>query len=140
MEDVDNSDIIKTVLTNMLNISQRKSSDVNSFTMMDNILKNLSQQYDFLRFVHVNNTRFKEEKDAVQVSDNVNNVDANMLGRAIQDIVTTMTESLGSSAGFYFIKELQRRLGEDYNTLLEDIGVDLSIMQLEFEVINRMKK
>jgi len=139
LDDVDNSSIMKTVLSNVLYISQRKSSDINSFVMMSDILKHLSQRYDFLKFVHVDNARFKEEKDAVQVSDSINNVDSVMLGRAIQDIVTTMTRSLGVSAGFYFIKELQRRLGDDYNNLLEDMGVDLSIMQLEFEVTSRMK-
>ena len=43
-----------------------------------------------------------------------------------------MIESLGRDAGFYFIKEIAHRIGDDYYTTIRDnMGINLSLMQLE---------
>jgi len=43
-----------------------------------------------------------------------------------------MIELLGRDAGFYFIKEIGHRIGDDYYTAIRDnMGVNLNFMQLE---------
>ena len=61
------------------------------------------------------------------------------VGKAIHDIITTLNRDLGKNAGYFFIKELSRNIGSDYNSEIKDMGVDLSLLQLEHEV-NEMEK
>ena len=45
-----------------------------------------------------------------------------------------MNTSLGKDAGHFFIKELRRNIGDNFSTIIEDMGVDLGLMQLEIEI------
>ena len=139
MFEVDNSDIMKNVLTTILSISTRKSSQGTALSTIDSLLKQLGRQYVFLKYVRITDTRFSEGNEAIRIMPDINTVEATYLGRAIHDIVSTMSQSLGMDAGFYFIRELQKRLGDEYSSLLWDMGVDLGMMQLESEVVSRMK-
>ena len=61
------------------------------------------------------------------------------MGEAIHDIITTMDNSLGEDAGYFFIKEIRRNLDDEYKTSMDNMGVDLGLMQLEREVRNLEK-
>jgi hypothetical protein len=51
-----------------------------------------------------------------------------------------MIESLGKDAGYYFIKEIGHRIGDDYyTTSRDDLDVNLNHMQLEWDV-SRMER
>jgi len=85
--------------------------------------------------VQIHDTRFSEGRGVHHHETKAKNKKSNDSGEAINKIVTTMHHSLGKHAGFFFIKELQKRLGDDYISYIKDMGVDLSLLQLESEVI-----
>lgn len=97
-------------------------------------MKKLENKYDFLKYVKIKDTRFIEDVESVDVLQGINNVSLSDMGEALHDIITTMDFSLGEQAGHFFIKELRNRLDTDHKMLISDMGVDLSIMQLEREV------
>jgi len=129
------SDAMKTILSTMISISGRKITQGDAISTMDTVLKNLEKHYDFLKHVQINDTRFSEDGEMIHIESELNTTNTNELGEAINEIVTTMHHSLGKHAGFFFIKELQKRLGDDYISYIKDMGVDLSLLQLESEVI-----
>ena len=46
----------------------------------------------------------------------------------------------GVYAGFYFIKEIGHRIGDDcYTTIEDDMGINLNLMQMEWDV-SRMQQ
>ncbi len=51
-----------------------------------------------------------------------------------------MNESLGKDAGHFFIKEISRNIGDDYQSTIRNMGVDLSLMQLEHEITEMEKR
>ncbi len=107
---------------------------------MDSLVKKLKGKHSFLKHVEINDTRFFEAGDSITVMSDLDSVPSTEMGKAIHDIIFSMIESLGSDAGYYFIKEIGHRIGDDYYvTIKENMGVNLSLMQLEWDV-SRMER
>ncbi|MEM4258253.1 MAG: hypothetical protein QXL17_03760 [Candidatus Thermoplasmatota archaeon] len=134
MQKIQNDDIMKKVLTTMITISGRKTTEGYATSVLETLLKQLSSRYDFLKYIDVKDTQFVEERTPITVLSNVNVVSSEEIGKALHDIITTMNKNLGEDAGHFFIKEISRNLTEEYNNAIRSMGVDLNLMQLEHEV------
>ena len=134
MPELEKSAIVENLLNILINISGRKTDRGHAIITMDAVMKKLEDKYDFLKHVQIKDTRYIEDVDTVSVMSDINVVESSEMGRALQDIITTMDNSLGKDAGHFFIKELRTSLDDDYKTSMDDMGVDLSLMQLEREV------
>jgi len=137
---IENSKVMKNVLNTLLNISSRKDTDIDIVSTMDSLVKKLEGKYGFLKHVEINDTRFFEAGDSIIVMSDLDSIPSTEMGKAIHDIIFSMIESLGRDAGYYFIKEIGHRIGDDYYTTIRgDIGVNLNLMQLEWDV-SRMER
>jgi len=134
MPELEKSAIVENLLNNLINISGRKTDRGHAIITLDSVMKKLENKYDFLKHIQIKDTRYIEDVDTVSVMSDINVVDPSEIGRALQDIITTMDSSLGKNAGHFFIKELHISLDDDYKTFISDMGVDLSLMQLEREI------
>jgi len=132
---IENSKVMNNVLNTLLTISSRKDTEIDIVSTMNSLVKKLEGKYSFLKHVEINDTRFFEAGDSVTVMSDLDSVSSTEVGEAIHDIIFSMIESLGREAGFYFIKEIGHRIGDEYNkTIRDDMGVNLSLMQLEWDV------
>jgi hypothetical protein len=131
---IHNTDVVKRVLTSLIDISSRKTTESHAITVMGSVMDRVSKHYDFLKHVEVKDTQFLEDIDSVSIMGDLNKVSPTEVGKALYAIIYTMNETLGKDAGYFFIKELSRDIGEDYYTIIKDMGVDLSLLQLETEV------
>jgi len=137
---VENSKVMKNILDALLTISSRKDTDIDIVSTMDSLVKKLEGKYSFLKHIEINDTRFFEAGDSITVMSDLDSVPSTEVGKAIHDIIFSMVESLGKDAGFYFIKEIGHRIGDDYySTMRDDMGVNLGFMQLEWDV-SRMER
>lgn len=137
---IENSEIMKKVLTTLINISGRKTTEGHALYIMDSLIKKLEGKYDFLKHIEVTDTRFMEDGAFINVMSDVNTVPTTEVGKAIHAIIVTMNEMLGQDAGHFFIKEISRNIGDEYYSTIEEMGIDLSLMQLEHEVGQMEKK
>ncbi len=137
---MENSEIIKEILTTMINISGRKTNKGHAVFVMDSSLKKLTNKYDFLKNIEIIDTRFLENADSISVVSDIDSVPPDEIGKAIHDIITTMDESLGKEAGYFFIKEISRNIKDDYHSTMRDMGIDLSLIQLEREIKEMEKR
>jgi len=137
---MENSDLIKEVLTAMINISGRKTNKGHAAFVMDISLKKLSSKYDFLKNIEIIDTRFLENADPISVVSDVDSVPPDEIGKAIQEIITTVDETLGKEAGYFFIKEISRNIKDNYHSTMSEMGIDLSLMQLEREIKEMEKR
>ncbi|MFH1101352.1 MAG: hypothetical protein V1726_04880 [Methanobacteriota archaeon] len=133
MVELKKTEVFRNILNTMISISGRKTTKGDAISTMDTMLKDLEERYSFLKHIQILDTRFSESAEIVHVLSEINDVEPDDLGDAIQEIVTRMTQSLGKNAGYYYIKELQKRLGDEYNSFIKEMGVDLGLMQLENE-------
>ena len=134
MPELEKSDVIKNLLDTMIKISGRKTNKGHAISIMDSLIKQLEPRFDFLRHVQINDTRYSEDGDAVDVMSGINDAESADMGKAINEIITTMDRSLGKSAGHFFIKEIRSTLNEEHTSMMRDMGVDLGLLQLEHEV------
>ncbi len=136
---VENSDIIEKLLTTLFNISSRKTTQGHAYSVMDSVIRQLESEYDFLRHVELKDTRFLEDATSISVMKDMNSIHPDRIGKAIESIILNMDKRLGKRAGYFFIKELSRNIGEEYSSTMRDMGVDLSLLQLQKEV-NELEK
>ena len=134
MPELEKSDVIKNLLDTMIKISGRKTNKGHAISIMDSLIKQLEPRFDFLRHVQINDTRYSEDGDAVDVMSGINDAESADMGKAINEIITTMDRSLGKSAGHFLIKEIRSTLNEEHTSMMRDMGVDLGLLQLEHEV------
>ena len=136
---MENSKILRQVLEELIDISSRKTTEAHAVTVMGSLVDRLKKRYDFLKHVEVKDTRFLEDVDSVSIMTDVDTVSPTEVGKAIYSLIYLMNKSLGKDAGHFFIKELSRNIGDDFNNIIKDMGVDLSLMQLESQV-TRMER
>ena len=136
----ENSDVIRHVLRTLVNISGRKTTEGHAVSIMDSLIKELEEEYDFLKHVEIRDTRFLEDDYSVSVMSDVDFVSPAKVGKAIHDIIISMNKSLGKNAGYFLIKELSRSIGDIYQSTMNEMGIDLGLMQLEHEVSELEKR
>jgi len=140
MDELENSKVVGHILKTLINISSRKTTVGFAISTMDDLLKKLTDRYDFLRHIEVKDTRFSESDDAISVMADINKIKSDDVGKALYDIIKTMNVALGKNAGHFFIRELRSNINDFYYTRVEDMGLNLGLMQLENEVDNMIKK
>jgi len=136
---MENSEVLKQILEELIDISSRKTTEIHAVTVIGLLMDRLKKRYNFLKHVDVKDTRFLEDVDSVSIMSEIDSISPNEIGKAIYSIIYLMNKSLGKEAGHFFIKELSRNIGDDYNTSIKNMGVDLSLMQLESQV-TRMER
>jgi hypothetical protein len=129
------SDVMKNVLKTLVAISSRKTDLPFAIMTMEDLIKRLEVKYDFLKLVQINDDVYNEKTtDFISVMSGINTISPTELGRALHAIIDSMNRRLGENAGHFFIKEIRNKLGDDYLSVMRDMGVDLGIMQLESEI------
>ena len=140
MSDLENSEIVKHVLEKLLNISRRKTTSEIAVLALNKSIKTLEKKYDFLKHIDVIDTQLMELEEPITVMSDIDNENGEKIGKALYDIIKSVNVNLGKEAGLFFIKELKNSINHDYNTTMIDMGIDLGLMQLEFEINEMTKK
>ena len=140
MPNIEKSDVMRHVIQTLIDMSSRKTTKSHALLTMSDLIDKLKTKYDFLKHVEIKDTRFLEMDEPVTVMSDIDNVNPDEIAKALYDIIKTTNNALGKNAGYFFIKELRNNLGEDYNSTIEEMGLDLGLMQLEFEVSDISKK
>lgn len=138
--DMQNSEIMVYVLQKLFDISSRKTTQQQALSTMSGLIKKFEDKYGFLRHVELKDTRFSELEEPISIMSDVDTINSDEVGKALYDIIRNMNMALGKNAGHFFIKELRTRMDENYITTIEDMGLDLGLMQLEFEVNQMTRK
>jgi hypothetical protein len=140
MPQVENSEVVRHVLQTLVDISGRKTTQIQAVLTLSELIKKLEEKYTFLKHIEVKDVRYSEMDAPISVMSDIDGVESNDIGKALYDIIKTMNTNLGKDAGHFFIRELRNRLGDTYSSTIEEMGVYLGLMQLEFEVDEMTKK
>ena len=138
MPQFENKDILERLLKSTIGVIGRRTSEAYANVVIGNTIKELSTQYDFLKYINILGTQYNEAFDMIDIRDEINNVDQNKIGEASTSIIKKMTQTMGKNAGYYFLKEIKEDLPTDYEVALNNIGLDFDYLQSEF--ITNMKE
>ena len=140
MVEFENSRIIKHVLDKLINITSRKTDTGQAVSIIFKSIKELQNKYDFLKNIEIKDTQFIELEEPISVMSDIDNIRSDEIGKALYDIIKSINSNLGRNAGYFLIKELKNSIDDEFNTSIIDMGLDLSLMQLEFEINEMTKK
>jgi len=132
---VENSDIIKHTLISLIYVATSKTSQDYAWSSIKILLEDLKENYVFLKYIQIGDIENLENTiDDIIVHTDFNQVNQLELSESIQNLIDLLEKKLGKKAGYFFIREFRDILGEKYNQILKDIGVDLRLIELQKEL------
>jgi hypothetical protein len=125
------SDLCAKILHSMIEIIGRRTSQDYALVMVYSAAKSLEVRYPFFQAVTIQNVRFGEDDRYVAVGTAINTADQTQIGAGVQELISSIVTSMGTRAGFFFMKELKDRIGPMYTQEINDIGIDLDFLQAQ---------
>ncbi len=134
MFNLTNSEIVEHALQALISKIGRRTSEGFAVITIDKILKELEAKYDFLKYIEVQNTSYSEGMDAVNILPDIDSVESAVFYKSLNDIIISAVRHLKGKADFFFIKEFKEVIDRIADLKIEQDGVDLSHMQLQYIV------
>jgi hypothetical protein len=140
MTDVKNSDVIGSILRALYAVASRRTTQSFATTVIGAIIKTLEQNYEFLRYVHIENLEYGNTDVIINISTEIDSVDPSKIGTAVEAIIRIVYMDLVGKTGLFFMKELKELAGEQIITELRNYGVDLALLQTEQRYMHRQHR
>ncbi len=138
--EITNSVIIGEVLRSLFHVAGRRTTYGFAARVIGSIVKNLQPSYEFLKYIEINESSNVTEDEAINVSSEINKVQKEEVGKAIESIIRVVYMDLIGKAGLFFIAEIKRRAGEELITTLNSYGIDLASLQVEQHYLYRSRE
>ena len=126
-----NSLAVENLIQILIKVVGRRTNKDFAVTNIENILNRLQPKYDFLKYVTILNTSYSEKESDAKVESEIDNVDADSVGEAINEIFDSMIRTMGKNVGYYFIKEIQDDLERELGSFFSEYEVNLNVKQQE---------
>jgi hypothetical protein len=140
MTDVKNSDVIGSILRALYAVASRRTTQSFATTVIGAIIKTLEQNYEFLRYVHIENLEYGNTDVIINISNEIDSTDPSKIGTAVEAIIRIVYMDLVGKTGLFFMKELKELAGEQIITELRNYGVDLALLQTEQRYMHRQHR
>jgi hypothetical protein len=135
-----NAQVLGEVLRSLYHVAGRRTTQSFAAKVIGSIIKTLERNYDFLKYVRINEAGELIEDQAIAISPEINNIEREKVGRAIESIIRVVYMDIIGKAGLFFIAELKKRAGEDLITELHEFNVDLPALQIEQHYLYRRRE
>jgi hypothetical protein len=141
MPQLENKDILGLILRSTIGVIGRRTSEAYANIIISNAIRELEENYSFLQYVQIKGTPYNEMFDAVDIKQDINNVETKEVGEAARFFIQKITREMGKNAGYYFLREIKDDIPYDYEQFMKEIGIDLDLLQLQFitEIKNTFK-
>ena len=126
---IENSEALKHVLKTLFYLLDSDNGRNFAFSTMNDLIKRFSKEYETIKYVKINDTRFIQDADIISVTKDVNSMEPSKVGNTIQRIIQEVNDSMKEKGDFSFIEKLRSHLAEDYILRLKEMGVDLQLIQ-----------
>jgi hypothetical protein len=140
MTDIKNSDVLSSILHALYSVASRRTTKSFAATVIGAILKTLEQNYEFLKYVHVENLEYTNSDVVINIDPDINTIDTSKIGSAVEAIIRIVYMDLVGKTGLFFMKELKEHAGEHIILELKNYGVDLAILQTEQRYMHRQHR
>ncbi len=137
---VRNSDVLGSILRALFSVASRRTTQSFAATVIGAIIKTLEQNYQFLKYVHVENLTTENPNEIISISSEIDTIDSSEIGTAIEAIIRIVYMDLVGKTGLFFMKELKEQAGDHIITEMKRYGVDLALLQTEQRYMHRQHR
>src|SRR5512136_1532805 len=131
MAEITNAEVLGGILRTLYVVASRRTSQTFAATVIGAIIKTLEQNYEFLRYINIENPEYTNSEIVINISNEIDAVDPARIGTAVEAIIRIVYMDLVGKTGLFFMKELKEQAGDQIMTELRNYGVDLSLLQTE---------
>jgi hypothetical protein len=121
-------------------VASRRTTHSFAATVLGAIIKTLEQNYDFLKYVHIENLEVANKDEMINISPEIDLVVRSNIGKTIEAIIRIVYMDLVGKTGLFFMKELKQQAGERIIAELKNYGVDLALLQTEQQYLHRQNR
>ena len=140
MVEIRNSEVLGGILRTLYMVASRRTSQTFAATVIGAIIKTLEQNYDFLRYINIENPEYTNSEIVINISNEIDTVEPTKIGTAVEAIIRIVYMDLVGKTGLFFMKELKEQAGEQIITELRNYGVDLAVLQTEQRYMHRQHR
>jgi hypothetical protein len=131
MEKIRNSVLFEAFLKALYIVASRRTTSKYADEAIGSTIKTLENRYDFMKFVSINKSEFPKEGCSISVSSDIDRVQPELIGKAIEALIRVVYNDLNPEAGLYFVSEIKDQAGEEITRMISNFDVDLDQVQLE---------
>jgi len=140
MTEIKNSEVLGGILRTLYLVASRRTSQTFAATVIGAIIKTLEQNYDFLRYINIENPEYTNSEIIINISNEIETVEPTKIGSAVEAIIRIVYMDLVGKTGLFFMKELKQQAGDQIITELRNYGVDLGLLQTEQRYMHRQHR
>jgi hypothetical protein len=140
MTEIKNSDVLNSILRALYTVASRRTTQSFAATVIGAIIKTLEQNYEFLKYIHIENLEYTDSNVVINISPEIETIDSNKIGTAVEAIIRIVYMDLVGKTGLFFMKELKEQAGEQIISQLKNYGVDLALLQTEQRYMHRQHR
>lgn len=140
MAEIKNSEVLGGILRTLYLVASRRTSQTFAATVIGAIIKTLEQNYDFLRYINIENPEYTNSEIVINISNDIDTVEPTKIGTAVEAIIRIVYMDLVGKTGLFFMKELKEQAGDQIITELRNFGVDLGLLQTEQRYMHRQHR
>ena len=134
-ENLKNSEVIKKILFSLIFVAKSKTSKYYAWGVIKNLLCDMKKDYEFLNYIKIDELKnLNDNIDDINIFLEIDSVETQKIGEAIQKIIDSFKKRLGKRAGYFFLSEFKEVLGDRYYSLIKKMGVDLRLIDLHDEI------
>jgi hypothetical protein len=116
-------DLMRRFLKVLLFVIEKQTSKSYALSCLQQQIKNLHEQYPFLKSISVNDIRYTLGSEEVIVQEEINTIEPNILGRAITSILQEVDNTLTALGRNSIASDLKTHLTFEYLSKLNEMGV-----------------
>jgi hypothetical protein len=130
---IENQTLTQKSLEVLVDIIGEKTSKNFALDTMDKIIKRLEEKHDVLKFIKIEKPQQIGGTDTIIINPDINLVKSHSVGKAIKDIVKMIYLNLDEKDA-EFLDMFKEKLGDEYLSEIENIGVNLYLLEMKFNL------
>ena len=94
-----NSYVLRAILLSLYHVAGRRTTKGFALKVIGSIVKTLSQKFEFLRYIEINDDEEDSENDSIVIAVDIETIHPEEVGRAIEAIVRVVYMDIIGKAG-----------------------------------------
>ena len=135
-QEISHYDMIKYIFTFLFELLDREFGKEVSYKFISELTDRLNTKFPVLKSVKINDIRSIQGVDLFTISQEVNNLEHDKVGSAIQRFIQEINNFYGEKkVGSSIIDKLKNNLDSNFLNKLDEIGVNLDVIELRIELV-----
>lgn len=135
-QEINHYDMIKYIFTFLFELLDREFGKEVSYKFISELTDRLNTKFPVLKSVKINDIRSIQGVDLFTISQEVNNLEQDKVGSAIQRFIQEINNFYGEKkVGSSIIDKLKNNLDSNFLNKLNEIGVNLDVIELRIELV-----